>query len=292
MNRVQKKCVIVSAGFHLLLFSILLIGPAFLAPSDKQVPDDLQLINFVPVMTTDDNAMGGGNPKASVPRAEPNRPPQPRPQAAPAPEPVRPRAVEHHEPAPAPKEVAKQVKEDKPDPDSLEAAKPRHHTIKISTKTVNLHPEAVAAEQKASEARNREIADLRRSAERSIGNTISDIHENLSGSTEIKLNGPGGGGVPYANFLQAVKSVYANAWTVPDGVTDDSATVTASVTIARDGSVISARITRPSGNSLVDRSVRETLDRVKYAAPLPPGGSEDQRTVTINFNVKAKQLLG
>src|ERR1051326_2994784 len=33
MNRVQKKCFIIATGFHLLLFSILIVGPAFL-PSD------------------------------------------------------------------------------------------------------------------------------------------------------------------------------------------------------------------------------------------------------------------
>lgn len=301
MNRLQKKCVIAATGFHLLLFCILIVGPAFLSRSDEEkIPDDLQIINFVPVKTTDENVTGGGNPNASVPKGEPNPPvqarpqPQPRPTPqppTPAPEPVRPKVVEHHEPAPAPapKSVVKEAKEDKPE---RAEPKPEPHKIHISTRTVNLHSESRSTERQASEARAQELADARRQAERQIGNAISGIREGLSGSTTIELRGPGGGGVPYANFLQAVKSVYANAWIVPDGVTDDSATATASVTIARDGSVISARIVKSSGNSLVDRSVRETLDRVKYAAPLPDGAAESQRTVTINFNVKAKQLLG
>ena len=106
------------------------------------------------------------------------------------------------------------------------------------------------------------------------------------------MKGPGGGGVPYANFLQAVKSRYQQAWIVPDGITDDNATVAASVTIARDGTVMSARITRSSGNAAVDRSVQVTLDRVKWAAPLPDDAKEDQRTVSINFNVAAKRGTG
>ena len=112
-----------------------------------------------------------------------------------------------------------------------------------------------------------------------------------SGSTEIKLKGPGGGGVPYANFLEAVKSRYEHAWVVPDGITDNNPTVSTSITIARDGTVISARITRSSGDPGVDRSVRVTLERVKWAAPLPDDAREDQRTVQIDFNVGARRAL-
>ena len=63
------------------------------------------------------------------------------------------------------------------------------------------------------------------------------------------------------------------------------------VTIARDGTVISARIVDRSGSPVVDQSVQATLDRVRYAAPLPDDAKEDQRTITIYFDVKAK-LLG
>lgn len=106
------------------------------------------------------------------------------------------------------------------------------------------------------------------------------------------MPGPGGGGPTYANFLQAVKTIYANAWIVPDGVTDDQATTTASVTIARDGTVLNARILRPSGNALADESVEIVLRRVKFAAPLPEDAKENQRTVTIKFSVKARRGLG
>lgn len=106
------------------------------------------------------------------------------------------------------------------------------------------------------------------------------------------MPGPGGGGPTYANFLQAVKTVYAKAWIVPDGVTDDEATAAASVTIARDGTVVSARIIRPSGNSLADQSVETVLRRVTFAVPLPDDAKENERTVTIKFNVKAKRELG
>jgi TonB family protein len=55
--------------------------------------------------------------------------------------------------------------------------------------------------------------------------------------------------------------------------------------------VISARIVAPSGSPAVDQSVQAALDKVRYAAPLPDDAREDQRTITIYFDVKAK-LLG
>jgi hypothetical protein len=42
----------------------------------------------------------------------------------------------------------------------------------------------------------------------------------------------------------------------------------------------------------VDRSVQVTLERVKWAAPLPGDAKENQRTVGISFSVAAKRALG
>ena len=136
------------------------------------------------------------------------------------------------------------------------------------------------------------MADQRRRAAAAFGNALDTLEEGRSGSTPIEFKGPGGGGVPYANFLQAVKSVYQRAWIVPDSITDENATVATSVTIARDGTVVASRITRSSGNPAVDRSVQVTLDRVKWAAPLPDDAKENQRTVSISFNVAAKRATG
>jgi len=110
------------------------------------------------------------------------------------------------------------------------------------------------------------------------------IRGGVAGSTEIRLAGPGGGGVPYANFLSAVQTVYYNAWRQPGSAPEVAARV--SVSIARDGTVISAHIISPSGNSVVDRSVQETIDRVKFAAPLPDSSTEESRDVIINFKIQ------
>ena len=292
MDRLQKKCFVASACFHGLLVLILLTGSAFLASRSKT--DTLPVLDFVPFKTVDALVSGGGNPNAQPPAALPDPPPpvvqpaspQPQPEKVKAPDPV--------------KEEIKEAKSPKPDAESLEPSKERKPkkpeistTPVVRQRDLKAEAKAQARAQADEEARRakRETDARRRMAER-IGQAAERIGNSVSGGTTIELYGPGGGGVPYANFLQAVQTVYDRAWLVPDGVTDSSAVTAATVTIARDGTVLSARIVRSSGNQPVDRSVQAALDRVKFAAPLPDEAKEDQRTVTINFSVKAKLLLG
>ena len=281
MDRLQKKCFIASASVHLLLVLILVIGPAFQSSTDKA--ESMPVLDFVPFKTVDALvAPGGGRPDGSVPRPAPPEPKPPTPAPPPVVQPIqRPPEPEIAKPTPpAPLESSEP---------SLE---PKKKKIEVSTKQVTRSHDRTAEAKARADAQAKEDAATRRHLADQIGKMADHISGEVAGGTTVELKVPGGGGVPYANFLQAVKSRYANAWVVPDGVTDDEATTVASVTIARDGTVISARITRHSSSPEVDRSVQATLDRVKYAAPLPDDAKEDQRTVTINFNVKAKKALG
>jgi TonB family protein len=293
MNRLQKKCFIASAGLHLLLVLILLIGPAFLSSSSKT--EDVQTIDFIPLITTDANMSGGGNPKGGSPPAQPQKAPQP-----PAPAPPEPPVAEKTPEVktekitkPEPEKIEKT-----PDPESLEIAKPKKHKIEVSTEMVTRNNAADIAKEKAKARAAAEARAARAEAERqqriasALSGAVSSLSGNFSGATSIELKGPGGGGIPYGNWLAGVKARYTDAWIVPDGVNDDSATVTVTVTIARDGEVLSSSVVRSSGNDLVDESVRATLKRVREVPPLPEGAKEDKRTVTINFNVKAKQGYG
>jgi TonB family protein len=63
------------------------------------------------------------------------------------------------------------------------------------------------------------------------------------------------------------------------------------VTIASDGTVISARIIDSSGDAALDASVQKTLERVTFIAPFPEGTTDKQRTYTISFNPQIKQML-
>ena len=64
------------------------------------------------------------------------------------------------------------------------------------------------------------------------------------------------------------------------------------VVIARDGSVITDAILKRSGIPALDKSVENALNRVRQLPPFPEGAKDAQRTFIINFNLKAKRLLG
>lgn len=286
MDRLQKKCAIASASMHGLLAGALLFGSAFLAPSSR--PSDSEVLDFVPLKTIDEAFKGGGSP--TITQSPLAITPQPQPQPpAPAPPPPKSGPVVKPELAP-PKAPALQKPAD--DPDFTKPAGKRLPNVSTTRVTRNVDPRATASKEDSdaeARAQAKAAADAKR---RAVAGALAGISGVASSSTAVELRGPGGGGVPYANFLDAVKSVYARAWIVPDGVTDDSATATASVTIARDGTVVSTSVTQPSGNALVDASVHAVLNRIRKAAPLPDDAKENQRTVTIRFNVRAARSLG
>lgn len=291
MNRLQKKCFVASAGVHILLAVILFVGPGFLPSRAK--PEDLPLLTFVPVKTVDDLISGGGNPKAQpAPLVPLPQPPQAQAQPAPAPPQPAPQPEPPKAQEPEPPKETKPVKQDDESADLVK--QPRK--IEISTKLVT-RPKDSSSEKKAreeAEARKeaRALADARRRLAQRIGRAAEQIGSELSGGTAIEMQGPGGGGPAYANFFAAVKSAYDRAWVLPDGVVNGDAVILASVTIRRDGKVVSHQIIRRSGDRAVDDSVQLTLERVTYAAPLPDTSATDTRTVSISFSVRAKKLLG
>jgi protein TonB len=277
-QRLQRKCFIAATGTHLLLLVILFVGPAFLSSSDPLA--NRRPLDFVPLKTIDGAMAGGGNPNAQLPAAQPPeeklQPPAPQPVKTPTPEPPKEAKTAK------PDRTLPETKAQKTDSAFKPVVRPTNKTAPKKQNTSKTTESEADAQARAQAAWRKEIASAARS-----------IRENVSGITTVELTpGPGGGGPSYANFLDAVGAIYDRAWIVPDGVTDDEATATASVTIARDGTVVEARIIRSSGNAKADQSVEATLRRVKFAVPLPESAKEDQRTVTIKFNVKAKRGLG
>ncbi len=301
MNRTQKKCMIVSAGLHLLLAVMLIFGPGFLAghSNDNSPP----ILTFVAIKTTDDAASGGGDNTVKSPPAlgdnqqpvtpapvvtPPVQPVAPPVQETPPPiERVQPRESEREAP-PVPKDTPRANITPRIESTPVKPAPRKPHEINVDTTVVTSTATDAKARRQAEEkaAAAARAADAKRLAgiNSLFKNATSGIRGGVSGSTEIRLAGPGGGGGPYANFLSAVQTVYYNAWHQPDSAPELVTKV--SVSIARDGTVISAHIVSPSGNSVVDKSVRETIERVKYAAPLPDNATEDSRTVIINFKTQ------
>jgi TonB family protein len=297
MNRLQQKCAIASGGFHLLLVVILVIGPAFL--SSKSQSDNRPPLDVIPGKLIDDLFSGGGNPNGTPPPPAPIVPrPRPVVQPAPQPEPVKPpEPVNVRAPQPRPEPV-EEVKPPKPDPNSLETnddhkrKKPEVSTTPIvhrtdTNKTAKTHSTTPSADNE-----ERRMADARKRAADLIGATARNIGKDVSPGISMDPIGPGGGGEVYAPYDDAVRSIYWHAWTAPEDSASDQAVTKATVTIASDGSVLSAHIIKSSGDASVDKSVQRTLDRVTFIAPFPEGAKDKQRTYTINFNLKAKRLSG
>jgi TonB family protein len=293
MNRLQKKCVIASGIAHATLVLVLLVGPAFLGSDDPTI-DAKDIIDFIPFKTLEQNMTGGGNPNVAQVIPAP-APPTPTPPTPPTPPPPAPR-VEQHDPTPEPpkpaqREVQRTVPDNsKPDPDALEPAK--RSAPKISLTQVTRNTSTSRSSDTAKAQRDRDRAAARERAE-SVDRAISAINAGASGSVKVdELRGPGGGGVPYAGFNPALVSAYMRAWLVPADLANSSAKVVAKITLNRNGDVISARIERSSGNADLDESVRRALDKVSYVAPFPESMKDTQKTFWLEFDPRAKRMMG
>ena len=297
MNRLQKKCMIGAAGFHLLLLLILFVSPAFLASRSRT--DDMPVLDFIPANLINAKFSGGGTPNAKPPPPAPTPPTPPVTQPPPpTPQPPEPKTFlqKIFEPAP-PKPEKVEVNDPDAPPLKKVVRKAPDDSAPKATPDISLKPVKIKANSQttadsktdAAAAKAQQLAAARaRSA--AVGRSLRNLQNNLSTGTVVAEPGPGG--AAYANYAQVVKSVYTQAWIAPDDVADEEATTKVKVTIARDGTVVSARIVGASGSAEVDRSVQQTLNRVQFVAPFPEGATDAERTFTINFNLKAKRLLG
>ena len=298
MNRLQKKCLLASTAMHSLLVVILVVGPAFL--SAKKRPPDLPLLDVIPSRLVDAALFGGGNPKAKPPPAAAQA-------EAPKPEPPREQTRQPRQPQPEPprSQPPERQKPVKPEPEvvksetariSAEKSKPK---ISVSKDITTRSPKEVADQrekerQEEARRRERELTLARQRAAKQIESRLSgavkSLKENFSAGTTIEMPGPGG--EAYANYSQVVKSMYDRAWIDPEDVTDESATVQVKVVVNRDGTLKSDSIVQRSGIPALDKSVQNALDRVRQLPHFPDGAKEGERIFIINFNLKAKRLIG
>jgi len=270
MNRLQKKCFIASTGVHLLLVLILFVGPAFLSRPKKA--EDLQELNFIPKDLVDALVSGGGTPRPAPPARTP---------PAPAPERVK-------EPDPPSKEVVKETKQTKPEPESLELPKkPKLAPENLKIVSRNNKATKTAKKTPIPDMRAQELAK----ASEMIRQTARGIKESAASAVDIRDEaGPSGGGPTYANYKSWIYTVYLNAWVAPEDATSDSGVVEATITIARDGTVISSKLTSKSGDPEMDASVQRTLSRVAtIGRSFPEGVKENERTYVLRFDIKMKR---
>jgi TonB family protein len=291
MNRQQKKCLIATVGFHLLLVLILFVGPGFFSRPPK--PDTTQLLDVIP-STAVDAALNSGVKSAQPPPSAPPLiqppppivvppPPQPTP-PQPAPEPVKPEPsiIDKMRDFFKPEPVIPSP-DDSPKP---EEQKPKHeHQIKVDLSTVKITD--------VPKTKPRKTADDNREAQQradAIQNAVRNLEHNFTSSTKVDM--PGTSSVSYASYASIIKTIYTRAWTPPDNAANDTSDVKVRITVSSAGTVLSSEILKSSGDSSVDDSVQRTLDQVTFIAPFPEGSTEKQKTFIINFNLKAKRALG
>ncbi len=305
MTRLQKKCFLASAALHGLLVLVILFGAAFLGPpKEKSLPNR---INVVPSRLIDALlAGGGGNP--NLPRTDDQVKGNSLNPAHSSPEPL--------PPPPKPAEIvrAREVPQPQARPDPVRTETPKtpvarpaeiprpNATTKtpVPTKdTLDLVPtvrgpnpkDKAKADAQAQEAARKQ-AEYRRELAAKLGEVTSGLKAGFEGGTKVDVGGPGG--EAYANYSSFVQAAYDAAWRVLPDLASSDHVVTVEVVVASNGRIVSQRIISRSASARMDKSVQNALDKVKQQGlpPFPQGARDAERTFTIEFNLKARRLVG
>lgn len=159
---------------------------------------------------------------------------------------------------------------------------------KTVRKTIRAESSDSSNSDEASTSKAAARAAARRAA--ALEQAMGAIRSGTGGSTSIDVPGPGG--PAYAGYGLYLKKIYEDAWIPPVAAKDNLPIVEVEVTIAKDGRVISSRITKRSGVSSLDRSVQDALNRVKRVPAFPAGSTDEKREFRINFNLTNKLGIG
>jgi len=267
MDRLQKKCFIASCSLHGVLFLVVLFGAAFFT-AEKPKPFEKPL-TMIPTKFFDNvEPGGGGNPNIARTEARIKGdtldpvPPKPQP-----PKPVPPKPKVEPKIAEAPPRPKVAPIELKPVSKTANATKPKTDTKSKTDSTA----------KQAELAKN--FSEIRK-----------NMRQGFSSGTAVEVSGPGGDA--YASYRSFVFAAYDNAWTIHPDVANDESAVLTKIVVHRTGRIISAEIVQRSGNVAVDKSVQRALDSVRSLPPLPEAARDQERTFTIEFNLKAKRLIG
>jgi len=321
MDRTQHKCFLASAILHGALLLTVIVVSAFTKPP-PDVPKTA--LTYVPINAK--NLPGTPTPAAPTvtevtpaptqPAPPPPPPPPPPPQATKVetktlppvkddvvpkkPAPATPRGLLPPKEKAKPKEEAKKLtpsKTEKVEPKKAAQPKKDESKIKIvdtAKLTAKNPPKETDSNSKSPDSNAKKKVDqyarMRADWEKSLQGTIGGLKTGLS--SPITIDTPGAGAAAFSSYGAEIVSRYERNWLVPADAVEDNSVVQIVVTIARDGHVLDARVIRPCGRAAIDKSVRETLNRVRAFPPFPPGSTDDQRTFNVDFNLKAKRSAG
>ena len=198
------------------------------------------------------------------------------------------------------KKDAKKTKEPEPPPTKTA---PTKSTVKIAdTKTLisrkseedakaNQNAETEERALSVAAAKAAQQAHLQRVAK--MKSILGGIPGGLSSPVDIHIDAGGGpNAAAFLDYGQMMVRIYEQMWLVPANLNDSLSIVSVTVTVARNGRVLKSQLLKPSGNSAIDKSVGETLQKVIQFEPFPASFREAQKTFNIDFNLKAKRNTG
>ncbi len=309
INR-EKKCMLGSVAVHAALLAALLVGSAFVSSSAPQNPDDmapLPTIQQIPSNLVDELIYNPGGAQEIGPVQTPAEAPKPAPaqEARPTPKPT----PEKKAATPPKVETRKTtqaetpVKKTEPKKVNLDQLRTKVDPSKIAGESQSKAQAAAEAAAAAEAERQRKAwADVLSGAKATIQDSGSSGSSSASGgrgsASEAKITGASlgtgdgtGSGEAVANYAQAVRSYYRNAWISPATLKNDKLTTVVRVVINRNGSIHSATITTRSGDKDLDESVQKAIDSVVKLPPFPKGSTDSTRTYTIRFNLRGANIL-
>ncbi len=294
MTRLQKKCFVFSLGLHGLLAAILFLSAGF-----RTRPEDpgLQVLSMIPANILDRASAPGGAPAARQPRPQDPMPPsevvgrveyskpieeEQRTRPLPTPRPIE---------TPQPPRVTPLPQHDSPLPPRSKPVP--HHEIHPSytpaARAANTKPtDNSQASQAASQAELKRLKEV----EDSLSHLATGVAASAAEKTTVDVPGLGGAGEPFAGYNEVVKSIYYRAWITQDTLAGHVAGPVARIVVARDGTILSAELTTPSGDASLDKSVDRALQRVTKLPPFPAGARDEERTFRIRFSLDAKKASG
>jgi len=235
--------------FHVLILATLVMGPMLLAKRDETV----RVIELVPSNLID-KLLAPAAPVAPPPAPTPPKPTTPKPE---------PKKIQ---PKPKPKPVLP-----KPEPKKIQP-KPKPK-IKVNLNSNVRKPDARNTKAQKEAAKQREA----------LNRSLNKLDTKLSDRTAVNVPL---GLYASANYESLIRRKYMDATIHPGAISGDPV-VKVRLVIARNGRVISARVTGQSGFASWDRAVQKALDRVKFIKPFPESMKGSQQTFNLNFNSRS-----
>ncbi len=308
-----SRCLAASISLHGILMAVLLLAPAFSQKPPEII--EVQTLEFIPanILEQEFNHLSGGS-LASAPAHGGPAPQKPPVKVASALTKVEPPATTklaekvvekiHLAESPVKKKTpSKPLPEDPAGDPQPVAAKPVKREIQVTANKVKVSAKEVESTRKEKQQREqeqerveaeesrraaveserqlRELTENRRKAtERAMGR----LAKGLSSGVNIDLPV---GGESYAGYASVLGQLYKSAWSrfKPSTTGRDVVLVRSEVTIARDGTIVTARVVTPSGVADVDRSVERALREVRRVPEFPKTNRDAQRIFPITFQL-------